>query len=183
MYDDIVKEGESNEEFKESTGWLRRLMKRYGLSFRQKTSVTQKDADQPIDKLLSFALPVHRLAMKHPYDVADIIAMDETPVWADMASATTVDDTGKKTVTVKTTGHKKTRVSVWLAAKADGTKLPPFIVFKGAKRKTAAIDKEIKNCCIASSPNAWINTELTHTWVKKVLGTFAFRRRYLVWDS
>ena len=89
----------------------------------------------------------------------------------------------KKTVSVKTTGHKKSRVSVCLAAKADGTKPPPFIVFKRAKRETAALDKEIKNCYIASSPNAWMNTELTHVWVNKVLGTFSFRRRYLAWDS
>ena len=71
-----------------------------------------------------------------------------------MVSTTTVEDTGKKTETVKTTGHKKTRVSACLIAKADGTKLPPFIVFTGEKRETAASDKEIKNCCIASSPNA-----------------------------
>lgn len=93
------------------------------------------------------------------------------------------DDTSKKTVTIKTTGHKKTRVSVYLTAKADSTKLPHFIVFNGVKRETAALDKEIKNCCIAPSPIAWMNTELTHTWVNKVLGTLSFRCCYLVWDS
>ena len=72
-------------------------MKRYGLSLRQKTSVAQKDPGKLIDKLVSFVLHVRRrLAVKHPYDAADVIAMDETPVWADMVSATTVDDTGKK---------------------------------------------------------------------------------------
>ena len=24
---------------------------------------------------------------------------------------------------------------------------------------------------------------MSHTWAKKVLGTFSFRRRYLIWDS
>ena len=38
MYDDMVKESKSNEEFKASTGWLIGFMKRYGLSL-QKTSV------------------------------------------------------------------------------------------------------------------------------------------------
>ena len=42
--------------------------------------------------------------MIYPYDAANIIAMDETPVWADMVFATTVDDTSKNNVTVKTSG-------------------------------------------------------------------------------
>ena len=173
LYDDMVKNGEPNEPFKASTGWLREFMKRYGLSLRRKTSMAQKDPDQLIDKLAAFVLHVRRVSMKHLHDAADIIAMDETPVWSDMVSETTVDATGKKTVSVKTTGHEKSLVSVCLAAKLqkvqDGTKLPPFIVFKGAKQETAALDKEIKNCYIASSPNAWMNTELTHVWVNKVI--------------
>ena len=34
MYDDMVKEGESNEEFKETTGWLRGFMTCSGLLLR-----------------------------------------------------------------------------------------------------------------------------------------------------
>ena len=83
--------------------------------------------------------------------------MDETPVWSDMVSETTVDTTGKKTVTLKTTGHEKSRVSVGLAAKADGTKLKLMTVFKGAKREVAAFHQEIKSqAYIASSSNAWM---------------------------
>ena len=37
-------------------------------------------------------------------------------------------------VTVKTTGHEKTCVSVFLAAVADDIKLTSFIVFKEAKK-------------------------------------------------
>ena len=43
--------------------------------------------------------------------------MDEAEVWDDLVSDTTVDKFG-------------------LAAQADGTKLKPFIVFRGAKRET-----------------------------------------------
>ena len=56
-------------------------------------------------------------------------------------------------MTVKTIGQEKARVLFCLTAKADGTKLLPFIVFKGAKWETAALDKEIKNCWITSPPN------------------------------
>ena len=67
-------------------------MKRYGLSMRPKSSVTQKDPDQ----LISFVLHVGHFVMKHPYDAADIITMDETSTWEDMVSNRMVDDTGKK---------------------------------------------------------------------------------------
>ena len=55
-----------------------------------------KDPDQLIDKLVSFVLHVHRLAMEHPYDAANTIAMDEALVLAGMVSTTTVDDAGKR---------------------------------------------------------------------------------------
>lgn len=67
-------------------------MKRYGLSMRPKSSVTQKDPDQ----LISFVLHVGHFVVKHPYDAADIITMDETSTWEDMVSNRMVDDTGKK---------------------------------------------------------------------------------------
>ena len=40
------------------------------------------------------------------YLLGNIIAMDETGVWADMVSDTTVDKTGTRTITMKSTGHK-----------------------------------------------------------------------------
>ena len=70
--------------------------------------------------------------------------MDETLVLCDMISETTIDATGKKTITLKTTGHEKASVSVCLAAKTDGTKLKPMVVFRGAKREVAALNQEFK---------------------------------------
>ena len=59
------------------------------------------------------------------------------------------------------------------AGKADKTKLPPIIAFKGTKRETDAIDKDSENYVIASSPKAWVNTELTRVWVNKIIGTLS----------
>ena len=121
---------------------------------------------------------------KNQYSANNIIAMDETPVWSDMVSQTTVDRVGKRTITMKTTGHEKSRVSVCLAAKADGTKLKPFVDFKGAKREVADLNKEFKTkAVVASSENAWMNRELTVDWTNTVVGTFSFGRRLLAWDS
>ena len=77
------------------------------------------------------------------------------------------DTSGSNTVTVKSTCYGKSRVSVCLAAKADSSKLPPFILFKGAKR----------------DPDAMVlNMELTHVCVNKILSIFYYRR-HLIWDS
>ena len=70
--------------------------------------------------------------------------MDETPVWADIVSDTTVDKTGTLTITMKSTGHEKCRVYVCLTAKADRSKLKPFIVLKNAKHETKALREEFK---------------------------------------
>ena len=56
------------------------------------------------------------------------MAFDEAPVWVDMVSDTTVEVVGQKTVSTKTTGHKKC-LTAGLAEKGDKTKLKPFIVF------------------------------------------------------
>ena len=82
------------------------------------------------------------------------MAMDDTPVWSDMVSNTTADTTGARTVTRKSAGHEKCRVSVYLTGKVDGMKLKPFIVFKNAKRGTNTLNGEFKaRCMIVTSSN------------------------------
>ena len=67
--------------------------------------------------------------------------MDEVPFTFDVPSNRTVDQKGVKTVTIKTSGHEKTHNTVVLACCANGTKLPPMLVFK---RKT--LPKESLPC-------------------------------------
>ena len=74
---------------------------------------------------------------------------------------------------MKTTGHEKSRVSVCLAARVDGTKLKTIIIFKGAVRETKVLSQEFKGqAVIASSPSGWMDTDLTHVWFDNVLGAF-----------
>ena len=42
-------------------------------------------------------------------------------------------------------------VSVCLAAKVDGTKLKPFVVFHAAKRESKSLDEEFKSCWVGKS--------------------------------
>ena len=147
-----------NEEFKAgfvaSNDWPMKFMKRNNLSMRRRTTIAQKDPSHLSTKLIKYVMHVRRLSMKANFSPDCIIAMDETAVWSDMVGNVTVDTTGTKDVPLKSTGNEKVKVSVCLTAKADGTKLKPFIVFQGAKREATALNEEFKNrCVVASSSN------------------------------
>ena len=71
------------------------------------------------------------------------------------------------------------QVSVCLTAKTYGTKTKPFIVFQGAKREAATLNKDFKHCfVVASSANGWMNEEFTLLYLKKLLDPFASKRGF-----
>ena len=61
-----------------------------------------------------------------------------------MVSKTTIYKQGAKSVCLKTTGHEKCMVRVCLFAKADGTKLKTFAIYRAAKRETKSLDEEFE---------------------------------------
>ena len=137
-----------------------------------------------IVKLVGYIMHVRRLNKQFQFPYSSILAMDETPVWNDMVSSTTVDKTGSKDVPLKITDHEKVKVSVCFAAKGDGTKLKPFVVFVGAKRDSKALYEEYKRqSSVTSSTNGWMNEVLTLRWINEIVGTFAFNEKLLAWDS
>ena len=80
-----------------------------------------------------------------------IIVMDETAVWHEIISNTTVTDKGAKSVVLKTTGHEKSKVTVTLGAKANDDKLKPYIFFPGHKREVLNSKKILKSKIVATS--------------------------------
>ena len=61
-----------------------------------------------------------------------------------MPGDTTVNSSGARTVSLKTSGHEKDHYTVVLSAKADGTKLKPFVVFKEKVLVSLWISKKYK---------------------------------------
>ncbi|KAL2091434.1 hypothetical protein ACEWY4_013697 [Coilia grayii] len=171
-----------DEEFSASVGWLNRFLRRNNFTCRRRTTIAQKDAKEFTDKLVKFVTFSTRIIKTKKILDRDIIAMDETAVWFDMVGSTTVDTRGARSIPLKTTGHEKSHLTVVLAAKADGTKLKPFVVFKGGVREVKAM-QSIGGVVIASSKNGWMNDDLTAEWLQKVVGKFNFGPRLLVWDS
>ena len=92
---------------------------------------------------------VLRLKKQFGFKDSSIIAMDETSVWNNMVSSTTVEQSGVKDVPLKTGRHEKVRVSVELTAK-----LKPCTVFVGAKRESKTLHEDFKSqVYVASSTN------------------------------
>jgi len=80
--------------FKASVGWLNRFLKRQGLSLRRRTTVAQKDPAQLYSKIVSLVTFIGHIVQTKQVTPACIIAMDETSLWFDMLSNTTIAPTG-----------------------------------------------------------------------------------------
>jgi hypothetical protein len=115
--------------------WVYKFLARHGMSIRRVTRVGQKlsghlkevqdDAAAAIRKRIAVGGTLHGIDMKY------FINMDQTAVYFEMKSNTTVHEVGARTVSVRESGSNSKRATIVLAVAADGTKLPPFVVFKG----------------------------------------------------
>ena len=72
--------GDLRTEFKATTGWLNAFMKRYKLSTRRWTKISQKLPEQLEEKLENFRRFVIHLRIRKSYELCNIFNMDETPV-------------------------------------------------------------------------------------------------------
>lgn len=99
--------GNSSEKFKTSTRWMSGFMKRYKLSRRRHTKISQKLPAQTEELLSNFQQFIIRLRTEKSFAMANILNMDETPVWFDMAGNFTIDQTGEKTIHIRGTGNEK----------------------------------------------------------------------------
>lgn len=126
----------------------------------------------------SFLRFVILMRKRKEYPLSAIGNMDETPVWIDMPGDYTLEPTGSKTVTMGSTGHEKSRVTVCLAAMADGTKLLPLVLMKGVRPL-----KDIPTgILVKMTPKGWADEKTMQFWLKNVWRQCS-TRWLLVWDS
>ena len=92
--------------------------------------------------------------------------MDEVPLTFDGPSNKKVDVTGAKTIMIKTSRNEKTHYTVVLACCADGTKLPPLLIFK---RKTLPKDIIAHGIYVHVHSKGWMDGEgMEQLWLEKV---------------
>jgi len=116
-------------EFQGTLTWIQSFMKRYNLSLRRKTKISQKLPEDTEEKLDEFRRFIIRLRTQYNFDLNSIFNMDETPVWFDMAGNMTINNKGDKTVHVRTTGNDKNRFTVVLTCSAGKKNFNFFFYF------------------------------------------------------
>jgi hypothetical protein len=81
-------------DFVASDGWLSRFLGRQNLTLRRRTTECQKTPSNYVSKLVDWI----EKRVKYNYSLRHIINCDETPVWLDSISNTTIEKIGAREV-------------------------------------------------------------------------------------
>ena len=117
----MVLYGNLTEEFKTSHRWVVAFMKRYNLALRSHTRISQKLPNQTQELLESFYQFVANLRIKKSFELENILNMNKTLVWFDMAGTLIINPKGEKTVYVHAMENEKNRFTVVLTCAASKT--------------------------------------------------------------
>ena len=82
-----------------------------------------------------------------------------------LPSQTTIEECEKRTVLILTTGHEYINFTVTLTCLADGTKLPPFIIFKLVN---VSREKFPDGVYVHANPSGWMDEKEMIWWVENV---------------
>jgi len=112
--------------FKASKGWAIRFRRQMGLALQHRTMICQKLPKDFEQKFLNYQWYITNLRKTGNFRMGQMATADETVIYLDMLPNYT-EKKGMKEVLLKTTGCEKLRLTVMLAATADGRKLPPLL--------------------------------------------------------
>ena len=121
-----------------------------------------EDLEPLRDAFLSNVL-YHRMLYNYPLSL--IRNMDETPLAFDMPSNYILEETGAHTVGIRTTGYEKSNFTVVLSCLADGTKLPPMIIFKLVKVPRQIFPPGI---VVRTNPEGYMNSNEMLFWIENI---------------
>jgi len=150
--------------FTASSSWVRRFMKRCGLSLRTRTSLAQKLPDDYEEKIQNFRDFCNRNQPKN-CQYMHYGNMDEIPMSFDIPPNKTINEIGSQSIVINTTGHEKMNFTLVLCVTADGSKLKPMVIFK---RKTNIREKVTDKVIVRYNEKGWMNEEIMCDWLNTV---------------
>lgn len=155
--------------------YVYRMLRRNLMSVRRPTHKGQKIFGHMGDVITSFTGRVNfNISPEGPLPEVKskfIVNMDQTRINFEPEIRSTIARRGQKTISVRSTGSNTHSLTAFLAVAADGTKLPPFVIFKA--KAGAVIEKRIPSivpngmfgCCQSKS---WADERGMKIWVRDV---------------
>lgn len=155
--------------------WLKGFFHRFGLSLRKSGLIAPLTIVQGTHLEANLEIMWESCdALRNKYSIknADIINLDEVPVWFDHANNLVIDKVGVDRARVRTNARDKLRVTAILAIRGDGAKLPPLMIFKSLGKYPRIIEKLTKfyagKIFFATSPKAYSNQDIFMWYLKKI---------------
>lgn len=161
--------------------YVERLKERSGLTIRRITHVGQKEFTQVEAEALDFQHSFEARVSALGYDNSSIFNMDETAWYYEPSLKSTVEVKGVKNVPIKTSGKESARCTVAFCIGADGSKLPPFIIFKAAYKKTVwreIVQENFSSGSVCTTQaNGWMDETAMLDYVERVWKPYITSRR------
>ena len=144
-----------------SKGWLFRFLQRNNFTLRKATNMVSLSKEDIVRRAVSFVQTL--LGVKSEFAVSDenIFNLDETAIFAEEDSPSTVEKVGAKRVPIGTAGLTGFRITGLLCASACGRKMPPTIIQKG---KTESIC-ERNGAVLLTATKSWMNAKCFILWI------------------
>lgn len=156
---------------------VRGLLEKYNLSIRKASHIGQPLPNDVDDLIYTFLFQVTRqrkILHINDFQLNRIINCDETCIFYENPSTNTIDIKGNKEVIINTEGNEDKKISVLLTIAGDGTKLPPYLIFKGKEEKSTekdlqknehVLNQKVFACC---QRRAWCDTSIFLKWYHQV---------------
>jgi hypothetical protein len=173
---------------------VRRFLASKGLVTRRITHAAQNHTYNQ-ERMDNFVGYVNRQIQCNKYIADCIVNFDQTNIDFDIAASTTLENRGRRSISIKNTGSSK-RCTVLLAVTLSGVKLPPFIIFEGQPGDRSRIRREFKDPKFGYpqsnfytvQPKAWDDQNTHMQWVEKVWFPFCDQQQngnytYLIHDE
>ena len=153
---------------------MRRFLRSNNIVLRLPTNKSQDDPKEKREAAIAFLKSTRPLIHQAIRDPAFVINMDQTPYNPKDAPTKTLAQKGSKTVSVKELKSTVGRITACLSVCANGTKLPPLVIFKALPGGN--VEKELKTYTRGAEyivqENAWTDERVMLHWVENVLGPY-----------
>ena len=180
---ELALENDISDNFNASDGWLAKFLSRNGFSYRRVTNLTSLTSQELVKRASNYIIYLRSALERDTANLDNTILMDETAVYLEDPRRITVNEKGKRHVSLRSTGFASMRITVLLSVTASGRKLPPVLIAKKSGASGTKFEKKA-GCCIFYNSKAWVNQDLIKAWIDLVFPHVLMATgKALVWDS